>query len=501
MRTSCSLLRVLSLVCFAAVLLAGTGVSEAGTVKNVYNWSQLWNAVVTRQPGDEIIAHPGTYNVTNSLYMTNCAGLILRGSTGNPADVILQGPGVNNSSGSPYEAFQFVSANMTLRDLTIQEFYHHAVHFQDAGDGCVVDNVILRDNGEQYIKGAKWNDDIVIRNSLLEATKPRLNGLPGRPDNYVGGIDLHGARRALIQDNLVQNIIGLGDAGDGGIFMWNESQDSIVERNVVIGCSKGIEMGNPSDQGVWQVQNTIVRNNFILSRPGEDIGLELCYTKDVKVYNNTIYRTGDPWSADWGRTIHIYDNAAHPTTNLDIRNNIVRGSVTDNSTGNWSAAAIAAMGNIVDEAGTQVTSAWFVDAANLDLHLTALATAAINAGVVLPQVPSDFDLHPRTVGLPDMGADEYGSSPLMGDANVDGLVDGADYTLWADHYKLAGAWGDGNFNGDAAVDGGDYTLLADNFGADVRGLSFGGSAVPEPAAICLLAPALACLLRRRKGGR
>ena len=58
--------------------------------------------------------------------------------------------------------------------------------------------------------------------------------------------------------------------------------------------------------------------------------------------------------------------------------------------------------------------------------------------------------------------------PLPGDANNDGAVDGADYTIWADNYEpgVAGkTWEQGDFNGDGIVDGGDYTIWSDNYNA------------------------------------
>jgi len=458
---------------------------------NTVSGLEYWAAVSA--PNDEIVIASGTYNMTKCLYMSGKAGVTMRGETGVAADVVLWGGGMNNTS-AIREAWQFASADMTLADLTIEGYYHHAVHFQPAADGCTVDNVITRNIGCQHMKGAVNNDYCVIENSLLIQTEDRLNGLPDRPDNYVGGIDLHGARWTQIRDNAVIDIIGMGDAGDGGIFMWNASKNCVVERNVVIGCSKGIEMGNPSDQGLWQVQDTIVRNNFILSRPNEDIGLELCYTLNCKVYNNTIYRTGDPWSADWGRTVHIYDKSAHPTTNLDIRNNIIRGAVSDNSSGDWSSAAVAAMGNIVDTNGTVVLPEWFVDPDNLNLHLTEAALAAIDAAVTLADVSEDIDRGPRPYGdLPDMGADEFGSP--MGDINYDGLVDGGDYTIWADHYGQSDVgFSGGDLNGDGVVNGGDYTLWADNYNFGVAG----ASPVPEPATAVMLALGAAALLRRRR---
>ncbi len=70
-----------------------------------------------------------------------------------------------------------------------------------------------------------------------------------------------------------------------------------------------------------------------------------------------------------------------------------------------------------------------------------------------------------------------------GDANGDACVDGSDYTAWADHYKSFGDWEEGDFTGDGVVDGADYTVWADNYGYGTGG----GSSVPEPAALALLA--------------
>jgi hypothetical protein len=80
---------------------------------------------------------------------------------------------------------------------------------------------------------------------------------------------------------------------------------------------------------------------------------------------------------------------------------------------------------------------------------------------------------------------------FAGDANLDGLVSDADYTVWADNFGAAGGWGEGDFNGDGAVTDADYTLWADNFGA--------GALVPEPAGAVLLLSAVGAAggLRRR----
>lgn len=71
---------------------------------------------------------------------------------------------------------------------------------------------------------------------------------------------------------------------------------------------------------------------------------------------------------------------------------------------------------------------------------------------------------------------------VPGDATLDGSIDGADYTVWADGYLQTtsqGGWR-GDFNRDGHVDGVDYTIWADHFSpASLATPAI--SAVPEPA--------------------
>ncbi|KPK86386.1 MAG: hypothetical protein AMJ81_01350 [Phycisphaerae bacterium SM23_33] len=459
----------------AAVLgTVAAGITADTHVVSDVGQLQYWAAACN--PGDEIVINAGLYVMTKRLYMSNKAGVTLRGATGSAEDVILRGPGMNNPDAGFYEGIDFASPDMTIKDLTVEEYYHHAIHFQTVGDRCVLDNVTTRNIGCQHIKGAQYNDDCVIRNCLMQQTKVRENGLPGRLDNYVGGIDLHGARRCQIYDNVAIDVNGL-HGGDGGIFIWNYSSDCVIERNVVIGCRKGIELGNPSSSN--PTSTTIVRNNFVLRESGNDIGMEFCYTDNCQAYNNTVCSIAQ--DDNFRRTVHIYGT----TENLELTNNIIYGQILAQSGGEtgWTST-----NNIL---GTGVDLGWFVDFTNGDFHLTELATAAINHALVLADVTEDVDGSPRPAGdFPDIGADEYGSP--AGDANYDGKVDGLDYDVWSLHYQQAGNWGDGNFNGDALVDGLDYNVWSLNYG-------FGeGSPVPEPATWLLIAPAAAVLLRRRR---
>jgi autotransporter-associated beta strand protein len=106
---------------------------------------------------------------------------------------------------------------------------------------------------------------------------------------------------------------------------------------------------------------------------------------------------------------------------------------------------------------------------------------------------------------------------LLGDANLDGKVNGTDFNLMATNFNQAvtAGWDKGDFNYDGKVNGNDFVLLADNFNqfasqsavsaadwtaledfAAANGISL--SSVPEPASLGLLTLAAVGTLARRR---
>jgi len=106
---------------------------------------------------------------------------------------------------------------------------------------------------------------------------------------------------------------------------------------------------------------------------------------------------------------------------------------------------------------------------------------------------------------------------LLGDANLDGAVNGTDFAIMASNFNKSdqsghSGWDEGDFNYDGSVNGIDFALLATNFNkgasqsADLAALDSFASAnglladVPEPGVVGLLASVCCCLLvsRRRR---
>jgi hypothetical protein len=82
-----------------------------------------------------------------------------------------------------------------------------------------------------------------------------------------------------------------------------------------------------------------------------------------------------------------------------------------------------------------------------------------------------------------------------GDANLDGVVDGDDYSYWLNGFlgttdPAVQGWLRGDFNYDGVVDGDDYTQWLNAFLSAGPPLAGGASPVPEPAALVLLGAAV-----------
>jgi hypothetical protein len=131
----------------------------------------------------------------------------------------------------------------------------------------------------------------------------------------------------------------------------------------------------------------------------------------------------------------------------------------------------------------EVVEAWSTDLTNASFNKVTITggSATVSYGI-------DSATGHGVVTLSNV----WSNPTLAGDINNDGLVDVADYNIWAANVGKTGAtWGQGDLNGDGLVDVADYNIWAANVGKT--------SATPEPISMIILAigGGLVALKRRK----
>jgi hypothetical protein len=144
-------------------------------------------------------------------------------------------------------------------------------------------------------------------------------------------------------------------------------------------------------------------------------------------------------------------------------------------------------------------------AASDSTHLTALGTIqnSVNGNQNGTALYTSFD------EVSVISTDVLVKYTYYGDTNLDGKVDGSDYTRIDNGYLThASGWFNGDFNYDGVINGSDYTLIDNAFNTQGAQLTAqvavptaeiaASSAVPEPIALPMLGFAAAMLSRRRR---
>jgi hypothetical protein len=355
-----------------------------GLTIKVSNVQQLIRAFDEIAPGGTILLADGHYMMPHYVEIKTDK-VTLRGASGNPQRVIIDG--ANSRHGELIGLSQ--CSGVTIADLTIQNAQHNGFKISSQTNvqeltiyNCVIHNIWQR--GVKSVKVPQENRELLrpkrcrVQYCLFYNDRPkRLSDDPGdiANGNYIGGIDIMCAADWVISDNIFVGIQGRTREARGAIFIWHESQDCIIERNIIIDCDAGICLGNPyrPQDTPYHCLRCTARNNFVTRAPEGGIVTE----PDSRL----------------GRLIRlVYDNEG-----LVVAGNLLGGPEIRNE----SSSQVVFVNNLAKD----LTGA-FVDPARGDLHITERAAGVIDKAKPLPDVPTDIDGQPRGP-RPDIGADEF----------------------------------------------------------------------------------------------
>ena len=377
------------------------GLSSAVTVNTV---AELVQAVEQANSGGdkEILLEGGSYTL-NSAIVIQSDGITVRSVSGNRSAVTVQGTGMD---GTVSHIFLVEADNFTVMDMTLRNVYYHAIQMQPSAQAPTMINLHILDTYEQMIKVAydSGNPDVHSDNGLVENCLFEYSAGIG-PQYYIGGVDAHHARNWMVRGNTFKNIRSPSlQLAEHAIHFWNSSQNTLVERNTIINCDRGIGFG----LGYQGHVGGIIRNNMIYhdsSGGFGDVGIGLESALEAQVYNNSIYQG------------HTYPNAIEyrftTTTGVLIANNLTNKAIAERN------GASATLSNNVTNAGPT----WFVNPPAGDLHLSSPVPAVVDQGIFIAGLEDDIDgdIRPQGGGY-DIGADEYVFSESCPDCSGDVVV-------------------------------------------------------------------------------
>ena len=370
------------------------GTETSVTVTTV---EELADAVSSANAGGPatILVGDGVYTLDSQLWVS-ADGVTVRGASGNRDAVLIQGQGMQ---GGVSHVFEVAGSHFTLKDLTIGNVGNHGVqiHGELDADYATIRNVRIIDTFEQMIKGSYdaegapgvGSDHGLVEDCLLEYTSPSGLG----PQDYIGGIDVHHGADWTVRGNTFRNIRSPSvDVAEHAVHFWNGSRGTLVERNVIINCDRGIGFG----LGDMGHQGGIIRNNMIYHDSSEgfaDVGIGLESAPGAQVYNNTLFME------------HSHPNAVEyrfsTTTGVLIANNLTNRSITQREE-----AEAEVSHNVAD-----AQASWFLNPSAGNLHLAVSPTSVVDQGLDVPGLTEDFDGAPRPQGSGiDIGADEIGGA-------------------------------------------------------------------------------------------
>jgi hypothetical protein len=249
-------------------------------------------AIVSRAPaGATILLANGTYRLRSTLNVST-AGLKIRSASGRPGAVVLDGAYATG------DLVAVSAGGVTIAEVTLTRASYHLVHVVPRDGGPTIRGVRLYrlrliDGAEQFVKvNPNAARSAFVDAGRVECSTFRLTdrGRPHVPSDflpcYTGGIDAHGARGWVVRLNRFEDIRCDRGLAEHAVHFWTGSRDTLVERNTIVDCARGIGFGlgertdwarrypDQAGQGYVGHYGGLIRNNLVVAtRPGRGSAL------------------------------------------------------------------------------------------------------------------------------------------------------------------------------------------------------------------------------------
>jgi hypothetical protein len=130
--------------------------------------------------------------------------------------------------------------------MTIGWVSNHAIqiHGEDNSSNTLISNLRIVDTYEQMVKiSYNSSSSNSSKNGKMEYCLLEYSSGMG-PQYYIGGIDGHQCKNWTVRNNVFKNIRSPSeDVAEHAIHFWSNSEDTLVENNVIINCDRGIGFG------------------------------------------------------------------------------------------------------------------------------------------------------------------------------------------------------------------------------------------------------------------
>ncbi len=279
------------------------------TVSNAKQVYQALNTIKNERGYRAIIFNEGVYHLKRTLNITT-PNLMFLSKSANPSKTILRGNGMKATKGVD-NLLRIAAPNFVLDGLTLEQAGNHLIQIvgESGARKPIIRNAILQDGYEQLIKVTysrkhtdKFSNEGLIENCLFRYTK----GIG--PNYYIGGIDAHGIRNWVIQNNIFENIASPSKhIAEHAIHLWRDSFNNIVKNNLIINSDRGIGLGMRVQEANYTYHSNfggIIQDNIIYHADQQnkfsDVGIILEDSSNTLVENNTIFLEHDyPYSIEF----------------------------------------------------------------------------------------------------------------------------------------------------------------------------------------------------------